>query len=134
LLFNFGFLSRFQNFVPKSQIRLTWRDVSLKSWCWVLHWKAFGLQSNLCTTATLGTWKKAAVWQRCLIKLGFRLVVDDSNWPLLTGGCCSQLVVKSGLTVLVFFNFGCLLSVYFNLWGLFSIYYNSIFCSSPKVM
>ena len=44
--------------------------------------------------------KKAAVWQRCLIKLRFRLVVGDSNWPLLTGGRCSQVVVKSGLTVL----------------------------------
>ncbi len=44
--------------------------------------------------------KKAAVWQRCLIKLRFRLAVDDSNWPLLTGGRCSQVVVKSGLTVL----------------------------------
>jgi hypothetical protein len=43
--------------------------------------------------------KKVAVWQRCLIKLRFRLVVDDSNWPLLTGGRCSHVVVKSGLTV-----------------------------------
>ncbi len=43
--------------------------------------------------------KKAAVWHRCLIKLRFRLVVDDSNWPLWTGGRCSQVVVKSGLTV-----------------------------------
>jgi hypothetical protein len=31
--------------------------------------------------------------------LRFRLVVDDSSWPLLTGGRCSQVVVKSGLTV-----------------------------------
>jgi hypothetical protein len=46
--------------------------------------------------------KKVAIGQRCLIKLRFRLVVDDSNWPLLTGGRCSQVVVKSGLTV--FFN------------------------------
>ncbi len=44
--------------------------------------------------------KKVAVWQRCLIKLRFRLAVDGSNWPLLTGGRCSQVVVKSGLTVL----------------------------------
>jgi hypothetical protein len=48
--------------------------------------------------------KKVAVWQRCLIKLRFRLVVDGSNWPLLTGGRCSQVVVKSGLTVLYFLN------------------------------
>jgi hypothetical protein len=45
--------------------------------------------------------KKVAVWQRCLIKLRFRLVVDDSNWPLLLGGRCSQVVVKSGLTVYI---------------------------------
>jgi hypothetical protein len=43
--------------------------------------------------------KKAAVGQRSLIKLRFRLAVDGSNWPLLTGGRCSQVVVKSGLTV-----------------------------------
>jgi hypothetical protein len=30
------------------------------------------------------------------------LVIDDSNWPLLTGGCCVQVAVKSGLTVLLF--------------------------------
>ncbi len=44
--------------------------------------------------------KKAAVWQRCLIKLRFRLAVDYSNWLLLTGGRCSQMVVNSGLTVI----------------------------------
>ncbi len=43
--------------------------------------------------------KKVAVLQRCMMKLRFRLAVDDSNWPLLTGGHCSQVVVKSGLTV-----------------------------------
>jgi hypothetical protein len=42
--------------------------------------------------------KKTTIWQRCLIKLRFRLAVDDSNRPLLTGGRCSQVVVKSGLT------------------------------------
>ncbi len=46
-----------------------------------------------------------AVMQRCLIKLRFRLVVDDSNWPLLTGGRYSQVAVKSGLTVLLIKNF-----------------------------
>ncbi len=29
----------------------------------------------------------------------FRLVVDESNWPLLTGGHCSEVAVKAGLTV-----------------------------------
>ncbi len=48
--------------------------------------------------------KKAAVRQRCLIKLRFRLAVDGSNWPLLTGGLCSQVVVKSGLTVRTLFS------------------------------
>jgi hypothetical protein len=43
--------------------------------------------------------KKVGVWQRCLIKLRFTLVVDDSIWLLLTGGRCSQVVVKSGLTI-----------------------------------
>jgi hypothetical protein len=43
--------------------------------------------------------KKAAVRKRCLIKLRFRLVVDDSNWLLLTGGCYTEVVVKAGLAV-----------------------------------
>jgi len=29
----------------------------------------------------------------------FRLVVNESNWPLLTGGCCSEVVIKAGLPV-----------------------------------
>jgi hypothetical protein len=44
--------------------------------------------------------KKVAVWKRCLIKLRFKLAVLVSNWPLLTGGRYSQVVVNSGLTVL----------------------------------
>ncbi len=28
-----------------------------------------------------------------------RLVVDPPGWPLSTGGSCSQVVVKTGLTV-----------------------------------
>jgi hypothetical protein len=38
--------------------------------------------------------------------LRFRLVVDDSNWPLLTGGRYSEVVVRTGLTVFdkVIFN------------------------------
>jgi hypothetical protein len=43
--------------------------------------------------------KKAAVRKRCLIKLRFRLVVDKSNWLLLTGGCYTEVVVKAGLAV-----------------------------------
>jgi hypothetical protein len=39
-----------------------------------------------------------------LIKLRFRKAIDGSNWPLLTGGRCSQVVVKSGLTVLYLGN------------------------------
>jgi hypothetical protein len=29
----------------------------------------------------------------------FLLVVDESNWPLLKGGRCSEVDVKAGLTV-----------------------------------
>jgi hypothetical protein len=32
----------------------------------------------------------------------FRLVVDESNWLLFTGGRYSQVAVKSGLTVCTF--------------------------------
>ncbi len=31
-------------------------------------------------------------------KVRFRLVFDESNQPLLTGGHCSEVVVKAGLT------------------------------------
>ena len=43
--------------------------------------------------------EKVAVWKRGLIKVRFRLVIDEQNWPLLTGGRCSEVVVKAGLTV-----------------------------------
>ncbi len=35
----------------------------------------------------------------------FRLVVDESNRPVLTGGCCSVVIVKAGLTVIKKINF-----------------------------
>jgi hypothetical protein len=28
------------------------------------------------------------------------VIVDESNWPLLTGGCSSEVAVKASLTVL----------------------------------
>jgi hypothetical protein len=34
----------------------------------------------------------------------FRLAVYEPNWPFLTGGRCSDVVVKAGLTVLPFFH------------------------------
>jgi hypothetical protein len=30
------------------------------------------------------------------------LVIDLSSWPLFAVGCCSEMVVKTGLTVLAF--------------------------------
>ncbi len=53
------------------------------------------------------TWdlKKVSVWKRCLTKLRFRLVIDETNWPLFTGGYYSQVVVKSGFTLLTFAKF-----------------------------
>ena len=46
---------------------------------------------------------KSVRWKRYLIKLRLRLVVDESNWPLLTGGHYSQLVVKQ----VILFLFSC---------------------------
>jgi hypothetical protein len=43
--------------------------------------------------------KKVAICNRGLIKVRVRLVVNESNRLLLTGGCCSEVVVKAGLTV-----------------------------------
>ncbi len=63
---------------------------------------------------------KEAFWRRGLIKVRFRLVVDDSNWPLLTGGRCLEVAVKAGLTVYwIFYLFH--LSQWFN-WC--TIYYS----------
>ncbi len=61
----------------------------------------FKLQSNLCTRAAPWDLKKVAAWKRCLIKLRFKLAVNVSNWPLLTGSRYSQVAVNSGLTVYV---------------------------------
>jgi hypothetical protein len=44
--------------------------------------------------------KKVEVRKRCLIKLRFRLAIDESNQLLLMGGQYSEVVVKAGLTVL----------------------------------
>ena len=85
-------------------------DSILRTYQWLgdFHWITmmieFQTHKNVNTVKPVyngHTWdlKKAAVWQRCLIKLWFRLVADDSKWPLLTGGCCSQVVVSTGLTV-----------------------------------
>jgi len=38
-------------------------------------------------------------WQ---VRYRFSLVIDASGWPLLTGGPCSEVVVKPGLAVLDF--------------------------------
>ncbi len=32
-------------------------------------------------------------------QVGFRLVITASDWPLLTDGRCSEVVVRTGLTV-----------------------------------
>ncbi len=45
--------------------------------------------------------EKVAVWKRCLKKVRLILAVNDKNWPLLTGGRCSVVVLKEGLTVMV---------------------------------
>ncbi len=46
--------------------------------------------------------EKSAHLKECLIKVRFKLVADDSNQPLLTCGRCSEVVVKAGLTVYLF--------------------------------
>jgi hypothetical protein len=68
------------------------------------------MQSNLCTTATLGTTKKwplfrgwplFRVWSKILGKVIVRLVgpLGDLGQLLLTGGHCSEVAVSTGLTV-----------------------------------
>jgi len=66
----------------------------------------WNIQSNLCTTATLGTPKKRPLFRggRYLegppIKLVWIWDVWGSGWPLLTGGRYSEVAVSTGLTVL----------------------------------
>jgi hypothetical protein len=69
------------------------------------------IQSNLSTTATLGTPKK---WPLCRVvqslevfqlKLVLKLVWPDFAWPLLTGGRYSEVAVNTGLTVMSFLSY-----------------------------
>jgi hypothetical protein len=63
------------------------------------------VQSNLSTTATLGTPKKRPLFRGgrytefSRIKLQLVWDVWGSGWPLLTGGRCSEVAVNTGLTV-----------------------------------
>jgi hypothetical protein len=63
------------------------------------------IQSNLSTTATLGTPKKRPLFRGgrysefSPIKLQLVWDVWGSGWPLLTGGRCSEVAVNTGLTV-----------------------------------
>jgi hypothetical protein len=34
------------------------------------------------------------------MKVGFKLVIDESNWLFERDGYCSEVVIKAGLTVL----------------------------------
>ncbi len=54
----------------------------------------------MCTMATLGTCKKWPFYRGALIKVRLKLAVTELNWPLLTGGRCSEVAVSSGLNVL----------------------------------
>ena len=65
------------------------------------------LQSNLSTTATLGTPKKWPLYRGGRSVEGFqsklvsKLAWPDFVRPLLTGGRCSEVAVYTGLTVLL---------------------------------
>ena len=45
--------------------------------------------------------KKRPFHRGALIKVRFILAVTKLYWPLLTGGRCSEVVVSSGLTILL---------------------------------
>ena len=71
----------------------------------VLCQMKLSIQSNLYTTATLGTPKKRLLFRGGRysevppIKLVLIWDVWGSDWPLLTGGRCLEVVVNTGLTV-----------------------------------
>ncbi len=62
------------------------------------------VQTNLCRTATLGTWKTwllgKGLYEKGQWKVSFSLVVLSSDWLLLRGGRYSGVVVRTDLTVL----------------------------------
>jgi hypothetical protein len=64
----------------------------------------FRLQSNLSTTATHWTTKKWPLYRGGQSVEGFQsklvseLAWPDFVWPLLTGSCCSEVAVNTGLT------------------------------------
>jgi hypothetical protein len=67
--------------------------------------KVINYKSTLCTTATLGAPKKlfrGGLYSEVPpIKLVLILNAGGSDWSLLTGGNCSEVVVNTGLAVLV---------------------------------
>ncbi len=87
-----------------------------KKWKKIKGFKIFKVQSNLSTTATLGTPKKWPLYRvgRSLqvfqSKLVLKVALRDLGWPLLTGGRYSEVAVNTGLTVetsLRFPDFSC---------------------------
>ncbi len=64
---------------------------------------------NLCTTATLRTWKMCSLCrgltEKDQRKVSFRLVVMTKIWLLLTGGCYLEVVIRTGLTVYIWIWF-----------------------------
>ncbi len=91
--------------------------VNILSWLMWSHKPRFyfieleiNIQSNLCTTATLGTQKVAVVKRVAVVqglvqssRLGHSRFsrAGDLGWSLLTGGRCSEVAVSTGLTVLL---------------------------------
>ena len=86
------------------------------------------IQSNLCTTATLGTPKKRPLLiggrysKGPSIKLLWIWDVWGSGWPLLTGGRYSEVAVSTGLTVLLLkYNFYNITFIIYNLYNIIFI-------------
>jgi hypothetical protein len=85
-----------------------WQATSNAIWQDCQNWQILKLQSNLSTTATLGTSKKWPLYRGGRSVEGFQSkLVSKLEWPdfvrpLLTGGRYSEVAVNTGLTVCCF--------------------------------
>ncbi len=57
------------------------------------------VHTKVCTTNSLRTVKRGYLTEEQEEQLRFKLVIFGSGWLLLTGGHCSEVVVKASLTV-----------------------------------
>ena len=122
-----GTLVKCKSFLKRKLALLTWSFLSCQAterenkskirliWIYLMYSHTYMYKD--------GHWdlKKVDVWKRCLIKVRFKLVIDESNQSLLTSGRCSEVVVMAGLTVLHMYYFNIIFNDKFLVFNLLEI-------------